>query len=251
MDLIKRRIAFLYRCILFLVCFWCLYLNSGLAQGEFQPTMFIFFTIISNLACFLFVLLLIINSATTLTKQSNIVLADNERNIDRGTGFSRFLSRIRGAVTMMITVTFLIYHFLLVPQLAVVSGDFNPFGLQNVLAHYVVPAMIILDWLIFSNKNAFRRFDPLLWLLIPLAYFAFTIIRAQIGGPISLNGSQYPYFFIDVDALGIAQVSINAVLVLLFFALIAYLIYFIDKFHLQDDCIYFGQRKLFGKKEKG
>ena len=74
---------------------------------------------------------------------------------------------------MSITVTFLVYHFLLSPT----SGDLNGLDyVRNLMVHYIVPIMTILDYIIFDIKGIYKIIDPLLWLLIPIIYFAVIIL---------------------------------------------------------------------------
>lgn len=136
-----------------------------------------------------------------------------------------FYPRLKGAVTMSITVTFLVYHFLLSPT----SGELKGLDyIRNLLVHYIVPIMTIIDYIIFDIKGFYKIIDPLLWLLIPFIYFTFILIRAKIGKPFS-DGSYYPYFFVDIDKYGLKTVMKNVFFITLFFAVLGYVEYFIDK----------------------
>ena len=133
--------------------------------------------------------------------------------------------RFKGAVTMSITVTFLVYHFLLSPT----SEELKKLDyIRNLIVHYIVPIMTILDYIIFDAKGIYKIMDPLLWLLIPILYFAFILIRAKTGNPFS-DGSYYPYFFVDIDKYGLKTVMKNVFFITLFFAVLGYVEYFIDK----------------------
>ena len=233
-NVLEERLAFVYRCVLIIICAWCLLLNLFTQDGKFDTGMLIFFTIISNILCFIFIIIIVINS----------IITSSNKELNKIEGKTKVLTRVRGAVTLMITVTFLIYHFVLIPQATAVGSAFDFFGLPNVLAHYVVPIMMILDWLLFEKKNSYRPYDPLLWLIFPIVYFVIILIRGYFGGIIKMIGSKYPYFFIDVDALGMNQVWINAGFASLFFLLIGYLIFFVDRFRIADGNLYFGKRQL-------
>jgi hypothetical protein len=100
--------------------------------------------------------------------------------------------------------------------------------LQNLLVHYIVPIAVILDWILFDEKSVYRWFDPIIWISLPVAYFIFTIVRANIGGRIEIIESSYPYFFIDVDILGWVSVLKNIGLLILGFLVLGYLIFLID-----------------------
>ncbi|WP_157153959.1 Pr6Pr family membrane protein [Brachyspira murdochii] len=135
-----------------------------------------------------------------------------------------FYPRFKGAVTMSITVTFLVYHFLLGPTSGKLEGiDY----IRNIILHYILPIMTIFDYIIFDKKGIYEIVDPLLWLIIPLLYFVFVLIRARVGSPFS-DGSYYPYFFVDIDKYGFKTVLRNVFFITLFFAFLGYIEYFID-----------------------
>ncbi len=136
-----------------------------------------------------------------------------------------FYPRLKGAVTMSITVTFLIYHFLLSPT----AEKYEGLGyIRNIILHYIVPIMTIFDYIIFDKKGIYKIIDPLLWLLIPFLYFAFILIRARLGEPFS-DGSYYPYFFVDIDKYGLKIVLRNVFFITIFFTILGYIEYFIDR----------------------
>ncbi|MBW5394763.1 Pr6Pr family membrane protein, partial [Brachyspira hampsonii] len=137
-----------------------------------------------------------------------------------------FYPRLKGAVTMSITVTFLVYHFLLSPT----ADKYIGFAyIRNVIVHYIVPIMTIFDYIIFDKKGIYKIIDPILWLIIPLLYFMFVLVRARVGSPFS-DGSYYPYFFVDIDKYGLKTVLRNVFFITLFFAFLGYIEYFIDRF---------------------
>uniref|UniRef100_UPI003F4C320C Pr6Pr family membrane protein n=1 Tax=Brachyspira catarrhinii TaxID=2528966 RepID=UPI003F4C320C len=137
-----------------------------------------------------------------------------------------FHPRFKGAVTTSITLTFLIYHFLLSPTAEDYKGVFY---IRNIILHYIVPIMTIFDYIIFDKKGAYKIVDPLLWLIIPIIYFIFMLIRAKLGSPFS-NGSYYPYFIVDIDKYGLKIVLRNIFFIALFFVFLGYIGYFVDRF---------------------
>ena len=128
---------------------------------------------------------------------------------------------------MAITITFLIYHFLLSASDFAMPEPYKGHFISSILLHYIIPIMTIFDFIIFDKRGIYTKKDPFTWLLIPSAYFIFSIIRAYLGEPFS-GGSRYPYFFIDIDKYGLGLVLINTVLLAIGFLIIAYSIYFID-----------------------
>ena len=138
-----------------------------------------------------------------------------------------FMPRLKGTITMSITVTFLIYHFLL-------SGGYENRAdiIRSTILHYVVPIMTILDYILFDKKGIYKNIDPILWLIIPLIYFLFIFIRAKLGGELS-NGSYYPYFFIDINKYGMKTVLKNALFITIAFTILGYIELFIDRLILK------------------
>ncbi|WP_242855844.1 Pr6Pr family membrane protein [Ruminiclostridium josui] len=135
---------------------------------------------------------------------------------------------------MTISMTFIIYHFVLVPLYTSHDVNYSVLNWQNILVHYFVPIMTVLDWLLFDKKQNFRWFDPMLWISIPISYFIFLIVRARIGGMIAIVQSKYPYFFVDVDILGWINVLKYAGVFILGFLVLGYAIYLVDKISIEN-----------------
>ena len=213
----NKYFVLLFRIALVLGCGYGLFLNTGILEGRFKLSMFLYYTILSNLVCFIYFLIL---------------------TIRLGKGFRAFKeapsygSSLKGAFTLMITITFLIYHFVLAPTLFTMATDYVVYSVKDIIVHYYVPIMVILDWLLFDKKNSYKWYDPLCWLIIPFSYFIFTVIRAQFGGPITPSGSYYPCFFIDVNLLGWSGVLINVFLITIGFTILGYVFYLVDKIPL-------------------
>lgn len=153
---------------------------------------FTYYTVLSNTLCLAWLVL------------SAIGTARNGRR-DGWRGFSTPSARIAGAVMMAITVTMLVYLFVLLPTL--VPTGYEPFTLTDTLIHVVAPLLVIGDWLLFVPKGRLRPIDPVLWSAIPLAYLAFAFTWGGLGGEFS-PGVRYPYPFLDVDANGVGGVAL-------------------------------------------
>ncbi|WP_297277470.1 Pr6Pr family membrane protein [uncultured Brachyspira sp.] len=202
----KNNFSILYKFLIIIIGTFAVFLGLFYNNNNFQfdiETLY-YFTYQSNILVIIYFLIDIIN------------IIKNKKT---------FYPRFKGAVTMSITVTFLVYHFLLSPT----SGDLNGLDyVRNLMVHYIAPIMTILDYIIFDIKGIYKIIDPLLWLLIPIIYFAFILIKAKIGKPFS-DGSYYPYFFVDIDKYGLKIVIRNVFFITLFFTVLGYIEYFIDK----------------------
>lgn len=101
----------------------------------------------------------------------------------------------------------------------------QPQGLQwlaNELLHDVMPVLFTLYWWFCVPKGSLRVRHIGVWVLYPVLYFAYTLLRGHLLGV-------YPYPFIDVEKLGYAQAFINACGVLAGFVLAALIIVGVDR----------------------
>jgi hypothetical protein len=93
----------------------------------------------------------------------------------------------RGAITLYMTMTGIIYVLLL-------SG--NEVALQatvpwvNIVLHYVMPVVVLADWLLFPPKEHVSVQQGLTWLLFPVAYFVYSLVRGAFT-------DWYPYPFMN------------------------------------------------------
>ena len=81
--------------------------------------------------------------------------------------------RAEGAVVFCITVTFLIYHFIPRPEAFRMGngGKGSFYSVLNMVQHYIVPLMALLDWLLFCPKGRWRRYAPALLAAYPAGLF--------------------------------------------------------------------------------
>lgn len=101
----------------------------------------------------------------------------------------------------------------------------HPQGWQFIadeLLHDVMPLLFLAYWWLCVPKGTLRLKHLPLWLIYPLVYFAYALLRGHLLGA-------YAYPFIDVALLGYPQVFVNAGGILLGFVLIALLVIGIDR----------------------
>ncbi|NYF88862.1 Pr6Pr family membrane protein [Tunturiibacter empetritectus] len=123
----------------------------------------------------------------------------------------------QSAVALYIFVVGLIYTLLL-------RAIWSPTGLNAVLdtaLHDVTPVLYVLYWFFFVPKGTLRWNLPLLWLVYPLLYVAYCILRGALTG-------FYPYHFADVTILGYPRALLNTALLLLGFWILGLLLVGID-----------------------
>lgn len=201
----------IYRCLLAILGL------IGVSMQIYQDGwgMLLYYTVLSNILVFSFLFYLVAKEARTGKIRDQKTL------------------RIKAAVTMAITITFLIYHFMLSPL--VEPGHF--WNVRNMLVHYIVPIGFILDTLFLDQRKAYRWFDPFWWTGAPLAYFIFalfngTVLKWPIPGA---EDSPFAYFFINVNKYGWTQVGKNTIFILLAYILVGYIL--------------FGLKTILGKKD--
>lgn len=206
----NNRIASLvYRSIFITFSFIGLFLSSKILEGTFNTHLFVYYTYLSNILCFIVMLLVLIYNIKKVCSGEVI-------------GYNEHIKRIKGASTIAILITGVVYHLLLGDPSA---DDF--FTLQNLIVHYIVPLMFVLDWIIFDRKKSYSVIDPLTWLAIPAVYFIYALIRGAIVGP--NDELQYAYFFIDVNEYGYGGVMIWALVLTAAFTIVGYLMFLYDR----------------------
>jgi hypothetical protein len=122
---------------------------------------------------------------------------------------------LRGGVTLFMTMTGLVYAVVLAP-LGVSVGGYAPWA--NFVHHNLAPTAVLIDWLLFPPRQKLRTSASWLWLIFPVVYFAFTVLRGSGNG-------FYPYPFLNPDnAGGTGGVVLYAAVILAVFAVVGWFI---------------------------
>ncbi|QXH99488.1 Pr6Pr family membrane protein [Pseudomonas monsensis] len=125
---------------------------------------------------------------------------------------------VSSAIAVSITVVGLAYSLLL-------RHLWHPQGWQFIadeLLHDVMPLLFLGYWWCCVPKGTLRLWHLPLWLIYPLVYFIYALLRGHLLGA-------YAYPFIDVAVLGYPQVLINAGGILVGFVLIALALIGLDR----------------------
>ena len=153
-------------------------INSGLADtDELLIRFFSYFTILTNI-------IVAVCSTALLIKPA-------------GKFFSKHATLT--AITVYIVVVGIIYNVIL-------RSIWKPEGLQmivNELLHLAIPALFLIYWLFFVDKNKLSWTAIILWMIYPLVYLVFVLVRGTFSG-------FYPYPFLDADELGFRKVLLNS-----------------------------------------
>ncbi|MEP7146142.1 MAG: Pr6Pr family membrane protein [bacterium] len=130
--------------------------------------------------------------------------------LGRNSMLSLFFSNptVLSGVLVYIAIVGIAYHFLL-------AHLWDPKGLglvADIMLHYVIPCIFFIYWILFVEKKMQKFINSLKWLIFPLMYVIYILIRGEISG-------NYPYPFLDVSQLGYTSVFKN-----IFFLMIGYIV---------------------------
>lgn len=127
---------------------------------------------------------------------------------------SRLLDLFRGASTAYVTVASLI-------AIAAIQSPFPAdvdVPMVELLLQWIFPIVLIADWLLFPPDTTLRWSDALRWLVYPLIWIAFTLIRGASDGwyPVPmLDPSDGGYGMVVVVAVGfVAALAVASVLLI-------------------------------------
>ena len=133
---------------------------------------------------------------------------------------SVWLSQLRGAATLYMAITGMIFSLLL-------SGADvqTPIPWVNSTLHYVFPLFIVIDWLVDRSVRPLSFKQGLIFLSYPVAYGAYSLIR----GPIV---DWYPYPFLDPRTNGYIYVAVMMVVVAIVGLALAWLLCWASRWDL-------------------
>ena len=150
-------------------------------RNHFNPfNFFSYFTIQSNI--FAFMMLLV----------SALAIASNKR--------STKLNLLRGAATLYMVITGIVFAVLL----AGVEGSIlTAVPWDNLVLHYIMPVVLLVDWLVDKPSKAMTFKSSFVWLIYPLTYVIYSLVRGQLV-------NWYPYPFLDPKTNGFSSVFLTA-----------------------------------------
>lgn len=200
----KKKISLFYKILIVIISGIGLYLNFRMSS--FKENI-IYFTIQSNLLCFLFYLIIVILNFTKKLKKNNIYYI------------------FKGMVTMAITITMFVYQLLISTNGGIEGYENNMLACNFV--HLIVPLMVIFDYIIFGEKGNLKKEYPFIWSLVLVAYVLFEVIYVALGGTF-IGGTTYPYFYMNTAEYGLIGVCINCLMVYIFFVGYGFIVQVLD-----------------------
>ena len=133
-----------------------------------------------------------------------------------------------------ILLTFLVFNIMLAG--ADGRDPLANWRIGSILFHVVLPVMYIADWFLFYECGKCKWYYPLASAAFPLIYAVFLLIQAVILKfdtsiliPNSTTPLIYPYFFVNLDTLGVSGVLMWIGILAAVFIAVGYLFLGIDK----------------------
>ena len=133
-----------------------------------------------------------------------------------------------------ILLTFLVFNIMLAgaegrdPQLN--------WRIGSLCFHVVLPIMYIADWFLFYERKQCKWYYPIASIAFPLAYAIFLLIQAIILNfdstiliPTTTTPLIYPYFFVNLDNLGVPGVLMWVAILAVAFVAVGFAFFGLDR----------------------
>lgn len=189
----NNRINLIFRIAYLSICGFGIIRHLSLDDKIKNINMLSYFTIQSNIVCFFVMICSICHSFVSIKKK-------------RYHDYARVHLFLKGLALLMITITFLTYNLVLTGTGFSMTTGFSPaLSLNDRIVHFIVPALTWIEFLLFQPKGSFKKYDPFKWLLAPVIYFIFIMVKARYVSPATygIGIKRYPYFFMDVETYGV------------------------------------------------
>jgi len=149
-------------------------------------------------------------------------------------GYNTYLLKYKGIATLCICVTGIIYMLFLADYTK--KATYYPY---NLMLHYIVPIMTVLDFFLFDKRGSLKAWYPAMWVTVVAMYLPYIFIRQYLLKDTKYanfsENSRFPYFFLDIDELGISGVALWIIGIILVFGAISYLFYLWDHLGKGDE----------------
>ena len=204
-----------YCTLAFVGCIACtgIFDNINVIRWDF----YVHFTNISNFLCFGVMLASLIQTITK--KEDSFVTA---------APLLKFIGMLG------ILLTFLVFNIML----AGAEGR-DPqanWRVGSLLFHVLLPILFILDWVLFRERKKCKWYYPLASVGFPVAYVLFLLIHAiilrfdsSILIPTTTTPLIYPYFFVNLDTLGVPGVLMWIAILSAAFVAVGYVFFGLDR----------------------
>jgi hypothetical protein len=144
---------------------------------------------------------------------------------------SSLLVFIKQNLMVFLLLTLMVYSFVLIPYISDNQLNYQIFSLKDIVIHYAVPLLVVVDYALFSPKGQIKKSYLFINLLGLVVYLLYLYLYTSLGGRFTLNGTLtiYPYFFLDIPTLGVVNFGLIAVAIIIVVLLLGWCIYQIDE----------------------
>ena len=149
-------------------------------------------------------------------------------------GYVTTLPLLKFISSLGILLTFLVFNILLAGEPT--RDPALNFKVNSILFHVIIPIMYIADWILFYEHKKVKWNWPIISASFPLVYAIFVFLHAwaykfdaTISNWTGTGSFIYPYFFLDLEKLGVGGVIKWVVILAVGFILLGYLFYGIAK----------------------
>lgn len=133
------------------------------------------------------------------TTQSNIVMAivalmclvGMARLHSDSACLGRFLSLCSLMSTVAITVTGVVFCFVLAPTMG------HPFANESIYVHVFTPILSVADYILCRRYLRLKASDCLYGIVLPLSYLGYASLGYVLDWSFNSRGLNYPYFFMN------------------------------------------------------
>ena len=135
------------------------------------------------------------------------------------------------SLMVYLILTMVVYSFILIPYIVEEQINYQIFSGKDLIIHYVIPLAVLMDYVWFNEKGKLRPFYIFANLFNIVVYVAYLILYVWVGGRFHSgnNISLYPYFFLNIEELGLFPVLWIALGFFGVVVFVGWVIYMIDQ----------------------
>lgn len=211
MRISNKKASIIYKFVLCIIGIISLIMTTGILDGNLNIKVFTMFTTLSNIFCVLYFIIDIFYLLKNYKKKNVYDICPV----------------IKYMATISVILTFIVALFIL--KMGVSFDSYLNASFLGV--HYIIPIMALLDWIIFDKKGRMKKTDPFIWLIFPFLYFIVAELDADLSSGFGVIGdSKYPYYFMDVEQLGVIKVLTTSLIMGIGCIITGYVFYLLDRF---------------------
>jgi hypothetical protein len=135
--------------------------------------------------------------------------------------------RLQAGTLLCIMLTFLVFWCILVPTVNIKYV----LSYESLGVHFITPLLFLADYIMFCERGRIKKYDPLLFAVVPLTYAVLATILGFCGVEFSKTADgkvmHFPYFFMDFYTLGVWAVGYIILICIIYFGM-GYALYWTD-----------------------